>query len=112
MRLKCINERISGFYCMALGAEYGESHGGPDRCEILLGEVLLVLCRTDLPVAVNPDCCGLEFQVEDVEAEYRRLLERGVRFDSPPVVYPWGYKAMGFRDPNGNRIGFVEEFRE
>ena len=118
MRLKCINMvtndvvRLRDFYCMALRAEYDESHGGPDRCEILLGEVLLVLCRTDLPVTVNPDCCGLEFQVEDVEVEYRRLLEKGVRFDSPPVVYPWHYKAVGFRDPDGNHIDFVQQCRE
>ncbi len=115
MRLRCVNmvtndvARMRDFYALALNAEYDESHGGPDRCEILTkGGVLLVLCKTRLPVAVNPDCCGLEFEVEDVDAEYRRLRDAGVVFDSPPVTYPWGWRAIAFRDPDGNNIDFVQ----
>lgn len=40
---------------------------------------------------------------DDVEATYRQLSERGVRFDSPPQKQPWGTFAT-FRDPDGNQF--------
>jgi predicted enzyme related to lactoylglutathione lyase len=38
---------------------------------------------------------------DDVEATYRQLSERGVRFQSPPQKQPWGTFAT-FSDPDGN----------
>lgn len=117
MKLKCVNipttdvVRMRDFYAMALCAEYDESHGGPDRCEICTDGVTLVLCRTNTPVAVNPDSCGLEFLVDDVDAEYERLLSQGVKIENPPVTYPWGWRAFGFKDPDGSNIDFVQKVR-
>lgn len=114
MWLRCINiptndvARMRDFYTTALKAGYDESHGGPDRCEILTQGVTLVICRIQAPVQINPESCGLEFEVEDVDAEYERLLSAGVAFDSPPVTYPWGWRAIGFKDPDGNHIDFVQ----
>ncbi len=48
----------------------------------------------------------LEFQVDDPDAEYARLLERGVQIVHPPETYPWGNRAIWFNDPDGNRISF------
>ena len=114
MLLRCINmvttdvARMRDFYSMVLKAEYDESHGGPNRCEILTESVTLVLCKTDIPVVVHPECCGLEFQVENVDQEYQRLLSLGVKIEQPPVTYPWGWRAIAFRDPDGNNIDFVQ----
>ena len=43
----------------------------------------------------------VDFVVPDVDAAYRRLVERGVQFDEPPTVKPWGLRTASFRDPAG-----------
>jgi predicted enzyme related to lactoylglutathione lyase len=48
----------------------------------------------------------IEFHVEDVDAEYRRLLALGSHIDKVPTNFPWGARAVWFRDPDGNRISF------
>ncbi len=47
---------------------------------------------------------GLVFATEDIGAAHEKLVERGVRFDSPPTDRVGGAQAV-FRDPDGN--GFV-----
>ncbi|MBX7101352.1 MAG: VOC family protein [Myxococcaceae bacterium] len=44
---------------------------------------------------------GLSFTVDDVEATYETLRERGVEFTQPPKKEPWGASAI-FKDPDGN----------
>ena len=48
----------------------------------------------------------LAFTVEDVDAEYERLLKKGVEIIDPPAVRPCGMKNMSFFDPDGNRVYF------
>jgi len=48
----------------------------------------------------------LEFEVGDVDAEHARLLALGVPIVKPPETYPWGRRAVWFRDPDGNIINF------
>jgi len=48
----------------------------------------------------------IEFQVEDVDQEYVRLLQMGVSIVNPPTTYPWGRRAVWFRDPDGNIVNF------
>ena len=97
MRLNCINlvstepERLRSFYVMVLQEPYNEIV--PGRSEILVGEVKLVFTRTS----------------EDVDAQYRRLKQAGVAGCTEPVTYPWGWRAFGFCDPDGNHIDFVQQ---
>jgi len=44
----------------------------------------------------------LEVEVEDVDADYARLVARGVAVVKPPATYPWGRRSTWFRDPDGN----------
>lgn len=46
--------------------------------------------------------CSLE--VEDIEARYKLLVERGVEFLSSPEKQPWGGVLTNLRDPDGNVI--------
>lgn len=48
----------------------------------------------------------LAFTVEDVDAEFERLLALGVPVIDPPTVRPWGAKNMTFSDPENNLITF------
>jgi len=50
--------------------------------------------------------CVLEFGVEDVDAEYARLLALGVPIVKAPTTQPWGIRSVWFRDPDGNMINF------
>jgi uncharacterized glyoxalase superfamily protein PhnB len=47
----------------------------------------------------------LEFQVNDVDAEYDRLKDK-VEWIHAPKLMPWGNKAMQFRDPEGTAVSF------
>lgn len=46
----------------------------------------------------------VEFLVEDVDAEYRRLLEGLTDVVTEPTTMPWGNRALLFRDPDGNLV--------
>jgi catechol 2,3-dioxygenase-like lactoylglutathione lyase family enzyme len=46
----------------------------------------------------------VEFEVEDVDAEYSRLRERGLAFVMPPTTQSWGNRAAYLRDPDGNLV--------
>ena len=49
----------------------------------------------------------IEFHVDDVDAEHRRLA--GMLGDSlvqAPTTMPWGNRSFLFRDPDGNLINF------
>jgi predicted enzyme related to lactoylglutathione lyase/predicted SnoaL-like aldol condensation-catalyzing enzyme len=48
----------------------------------------------------------LEFEVDDVDAEYRRLLDLNVEIVKPPTTQPWGWRSVWFRDPAGNIVNF------
>ena len=51
----------------------------------------------------------IEFQVEDVDSEHERLLKMGVPIVKPPTTYPWGRRAVWFRDPDGNIVNFYSQ---
>jgi predicted enzyme related to lactoylglutathione lyase len=48
--------------------------------------------------------CILEFQVDDCDAEYARLVALGVYVVKPPATYPWGVRSAWFSDPDGNVV--------
>lgn len=48
----------------------------------------------------------LEFQVADVDAEYRRLQPVVKTWVKPPTTQPWGTRSIYFRDPDGNLVDF------
>ena len=46
----------------------------------------------------------LDFEVDNVDAEYERLQESVSNWVMPPKVMPWGARAIVFRDPDGNLV--------
>lgn len=112
MKLNCVNIATTDaigmrdFYTLVFSAPYKEVV--PNRFEIPVGGISLVITHTDTKTPVNPDSCGLEFIVNDVDAEYKRLLDLGIQLENAPVTYPWNWRAFGFKDPDGNHIDFVK----
>ena len=55
------------------------------------------------------------FFTEDIQAKYKELCARGVKFTIPPQTPPWGGIFCRFEDPDGNAFviaGFDEITRE
>jgi len=48
----------------------------------------------------------IEFRVDDVDGEYKRLKEVVSDFVQEPTTMPWGNRSLLFRDPDGNLINF------
>ncbi len=46
------------------------------------------------------------FNVDDVDAEYKRLVSLGVEMLNEPTTHPWGARSFQFRDPDGNILNF------
>ncbi len=46
------------------------------------------------------------FNVDDVDAEYKRLLLLGVNVLNQPTTHPWGARSFQFKDPDGNILNF------
>jgi catechol 2,3-dioxygenase-like lactoylglutathione lyase family enzyme len=51
---------------------------------------------------------GLMFMTDDIEAKVAELTARGVAFDSPPTLQPWGGTVTTFADIDGNRFALVQ----
>ena len=100
-------EEMKKFYTDVFEAFCDESHGGPERCEVKFEGNCIVLCKTTHSPVIDPESCGLEFEVDNVDAQYERLTTIGVKME-PPVTYPWQWRAISFKDPDGNNIDFVQ----
>ncbi|NTV48523.1 MAG: glyoxalase [Geobacteraceae bacterium] len=46
----------------------------------------------------------LNFQVDDVDAEYARLMEAGLQTAMPLENHPWGDRGFSVTDPAGNSV--------
>lgn len=67
----------------------------------------LQLFGGDVARAADNHTAILEFLVDDVDAEYRRLgavIEASLV--QAPTTMPWGNRSLLFRDPDGNLVNF------
>ncbi len=112
MKLRCINivsqvpESMTAFYERVFALKAVELV--PGRWELKIGDITLVFTHTCDKVVVPADSCGLEFEVENVDREYERVLAAGIETSGPPVTYPWKWRAFAVKDPDGNNLDFVQ----
>lgn len=50
----------------------------------------------------------LNVQVENVDAHYERLKTLDITWLKQPTTFPWGRRAMWFRDPEDNIVIFYQ----
>jgi catechol 2,3-dioxygenase-like lactoylglutathione lyase family enzyme len=55
---------------------------------------------------------GVSLAVDDIDATYRTLRDRGVEFELAPTSMPWGGVLAHLRDPDGNVLSLVGEPKE
>jgi len=114
--------RLRDFYSNVLKTKCDNDDPNPSYVEFVLGEEGAVLAIYSYEkqkqmfgnlseVKTNRNV-WLEFQVDDVEAEYNRLKALGVEIIKDITVQPWGNKSFYFRDPEGNPISFYEQVFE
>lgn len=104
--------RLRAFYETVFGvkAEGNEIHSG-----ISINGLTLVFDHVDI-ADENPTFRYVEagsannvivgFNVDDVDAEYQRLLTLGAEMLNKPTTHPWGARSFQFKDPDGNILNF------
>jgi catechol 2,3-dioxygenase-like lactoylglutathione lyase family enzyme len=60
-------------------------------------------------IAASNRSAILEFEVADVEAVHRRLLQAHVEIVLPPTRMPWGNLSLLARDPDGNLVNIFSK---
>lgn len=58
----------------------------------------------DLDPAALPCSSVVYFESDTLDDDYRRLVQAGLRFDSPPTDQPWLWREARLRDPSGNSV--------
>ena len=100
--------RSVAWYTEVLGLHvYREFGAGGRRTGVVLftgGGGMLELSSSGGPAAE----LSLWLQVPDVDAEWDRLLARGVRGVAAPDDQPWGLRECWIAGPDGERIALVE----
>ena len=83
----------------------------PSRLYFHCGEVIMALIDWTVeargPFQSTPD--NLYFATEELDAVHERALAAGARQVSPIEQRPWGERSFYCRDPDGNRLCFVDE---
>lgn len=103
-------ERARAFYRDVL--ELAEMDVGNGYALLDCGGISLLL---EVARPEDPEAAGLvgrliavSFAVEgDIHDVYRRLVARGVAFEGPPELQPWGGTLAFPRDPDGNTLTLV-----
>ncbi|GAA2381153.1 hypothetical protein Cme02nite_51600 [Catellatospora methionotrophica] len=103
-------DRSRAFYHDLLG--FYELDGGPSNLVLASGDTRLVLRTTPELAPVNRRHVHLNLEVGDVDAVYRELKVRGVKFTYAPRVVNHGERlelwAASFKDPDGHGIAVIE----
>lgn len=100
--------RLVDFYSKAL-----QLKAKGDDTHSVFGEVNLAIWNPgaidDNKFKTSERFFTLMFEVENADKEYERLKHLDIRivFNSQPTTYPWGCRAFGFKDPDGNNIDFL-----
>lgn len=71
------------------------------RFELPSGSATFSIILAD---ASNPGAAVIYLEVDDVDAKYAELRDRGIAFDSPPSDQPYRWRTAHFSDPSGNRL--------
>ena len=105
-RLVHFYERITGTPVTMYTEDFGELK--TPACTLAIGSTrTLRLFGGDVARPADNHTAILEFRVDDVDAEYRRLGDViGGSLVQEPTTMPWGNRSLLFRDPDGNLVNF------
>lgn len=91
------------FYERVLGLPV--EHRSPHFVRFRTGACALAVHRAeDAAGGLAGAAVHLHLRVDDVDAVYARLSQRGVVFDHAPRDMPWGLRVAALRDPAGLHV--------
>jgi uncharacterized glyoxalase superfamily protein PhnB len=63
---------------------------------------------------VKPKGLGIyiNINVENIDAYYQSLLDKGLKPSSSPHDWPWGNREFVIRDPDGYKLVFYEKLEK
>lgn len=96
--------RLANFYKELLGI-YNGSNDSVHQTIIDQETMLTIYNDGSTKNNVNQNIC-IAFTVDDVDEEYKKLIELGTEIIEKPVTRPWGARNMSFYDPDRNIIYF------
>jgi methylmalonyl-CoA/ethylmalonyl-CoA epimerase len=112
-------DRLLRFYCAGLGIEPAQIWNNEQGKGLILdlGRATLELFDEAQAQTVDRIEAGrrigsqvrIAFQVPDVEAAAKRLLDYGATLVHEPVITPWGDTNVRFQDPDGLQITLFQK---
>jgi catechol 2,3-dioxygenase-like lactoylglutathione lyase family enzyme len=106
-------EGLVDFYRQVLQADpqwngaYAEFPTGPGIFSLWAVDAYAEIAGTAALPELGTGGIMLEFEVDDVDAEFRRLQRLPglhLAFVLPPTTMAWGNRSIYFRDPDGNLV--------
>ena len=76
-------------------------------CLLVAGTAVLSLslgCKKSVSPNVAATVNSHSITYAELDKQYQALVERGVRFESPPADQPWLWREAYLRDPDGNLL--------
>lgn len=103
---------LTNFYQKIFGVEaekYGDSYS-----ELEVGDTILAIFDIDEHEKMAPGSANimsnnniiLEFKVDDIKKEYRKVKNLGVEIVKEITTQSWGNTSFYFRDPDDNLVNF------
>ncbi|WP_344842591.1 VOC family protein [Kribbella ginsengisoli] len=101
-RLTAFYEHVTGLTASRPAPVFAEFRTNAGTFAISSSDLTTKLYGEDVVRPAANHTAFLEFQVEDVDAEYERLSD--LEFVQKPTTMPWGNRSLLFRDPDGNLV--------
>ncbi len=91
-------KRSKDFYVKKLG--FKKTYGDNDYVSVKAPNGVTLGLHKASRTTVKPSPSEYYFRVDDVDAWYDRLRNKGVKFSRRPKDQPWGGRTAYFRDPD------------
>lgn len=106
-RLVPFYERITGAKSTVYTEDFAELITPSSTLAIGSTRTLQAFGGSDVAHPASNRTAIVEFLVDDVDAEYRKLAEViAPTLVQGPTTMPWGNRSLLFRDPDGNLVNF------
>jgi catechol 2,3-dioxygenase-like lactoylglutathione lyase family enzyme len=110
--------RVVQFYEQVTGVE--AVHYTPVFAELIMPSFTLAIGHTQTTELFGEGSARpadnhtiiIEFRVDDVDSEYKRLKPLVSDWVQKPTTMPWGNRSILFRDPDGNLVNFFTPVTE
>ncbi|AKD53899.1 VOC family protein [Spirosoma radiotolerans] len=100
-------EQVTGVTLTQYTADFAELHTPSATLAIGSTRTLQLFGGEQVANAADNRSVIVEFRVDDVDAEYRKLADLiSGSLVQEPTTMPWGNRSLLFRDPDGNLVNF------